>query len=135
MKEGKIYQVEGFTTDENGVERGLIVVGEVTREKKYVVTDFKDTGKKATMESVKKWERTLRYSYAICHTTDLENFDVEEGKRIALRRLRKHPLGELKTTRSSCLGKAQVDSILFGEWQYISGHMDEFIRKLNARGE
>ena len=69
--------------------------------------------------------RNLRYSFAICHSDD--QFDEEVGKKLALKRAKKSPMGELETKYITTLCPDQINLILFAELKHIVHNIDKYI--------
>lgn len=129
----KIYSMYGTATDSNGQNHVVTIVGEYTNKKELefnesevdvVVNDNKTTTGLLTVPR-KQMVRTLRYAYSICNPED--EFNEQEGIRIATKRIKNNPLGELKTKYVTSLCKDQIEIILFGELKYIMDNIDKFI--------
>ena len=71
--------------------------------------------------------RMVTVGISICNPED--KFDEQEGIKIATRRVKNNPLGELKTPFITCLCKDQVEHILKGELNYIITNIDKFIER------
>ena len=134
----KIYHMHGKTTDQNGLEHVVTMVGESTQEteEKNVATpisvinenDRKDEA--ILIEKEKQKIRKLRYDYSICHPQDVPNFNEELGVTIAKRRIKSRPLGELTTKFRTSLCPDQIELILFGELKHVMDNIDKFIGNL-----
>lgn len=128
----KIYSMYGTAVDKNGQNHVVTIVGEYTnkKENKYIGEELEveHYGKNTTgfaFIPTKQMVRTLRYAYAICNPED--KFDEQEGIRIATKRIKTNPLGELQTKYVTSLCKDQIELILFGELKYIMENIDKFI--------
>ena len=58
-------------------------------------------------------------------------YDENVGIEIAKRRIKTHPLGQLKTEMITSLCTDQVKFILFGELKYVMDNIDKFINENN----
>lgn len=131
----KIYSMYGTAVDKNGQSHVVTVVGEYTT-KKEVELKTSDVNVEVTEDKFvqgimtlprKQMIRTLRYAYAICNPED--EFNEQEGVRLATKRIKNNPLGELTTKYVTSLCKDQIELILFGELKYIIENIDKFINK------
>lgn len=131
----KIYSIYGTAVDKDGQSHVVTVVGEYTT-KKEVELKTSDVNVEVTEDKFvqgvitlprKQMTRTLRYAYSICNPED--EFNAQEGVRLATKRIKKNPLGELTTKYVTSLCKDQIEIILFGELKYIMKNIDKFIKK------
>ena len=131
----KIYSMYGTAVDKNGQSHVVTVVGEYTT-KKEVELKTSDVNVEVTEDKFvqgiitlprKQMVRTLRYAYSICNPED--EFNEQEGVRLATKRIKNNPLGELTTKYVTSLCKDQIELILFGELKYIIENIDKFINK------
>ncbi len=131
----KIYSMYGTAVDKNGQSHVVTVVGEYTT-KKEVELKTSDVNVEVTEDKFvqgiitlprKQMIRTLRYAYSICNPED--EFNEQEGVRLATKRIKNNPLGELTTKYVTSLCKDQIELILFGELKYIIENIDKFINK------
>lgn len=131
----KIFSMHDTAVDKEGVQHEVTIVGVYTN-----VNEHESKTKEVNIElengefvkgfltiPKKQRMRTLRYAYAICNPED--KFDEQEGIKIATRRVKNNPLGELKTPFITCLCKDQVEHILKGELNYIITNIDKFIER------
>ena len=131
----KIFSMHDTALDKEGVQHEVTIVGVYTNKNEHeckgkevnieledgkIVQGFLTIPKKQRM-------RTLRYAYAICNPED--KFDEQEGIKIATKRTKTNPLGELKTHFITSLCKDQIEHILQGELKYIINNIDKFIEK------
>ncbi len=132
----KEYFVEGEVKDSNGDLRHIVLLGVLTQEK---IIDIKEkivevpVNEKKSVNGVltfprKQTIRKLTYSFSICHPED--KYDVNQGLKIARRRIETNPMGELETMYVTTLCDDQVKHILNGELQYIINNIDKFINKV-----
>lgn len=130
----KFYTMHGTAIDKNGEEHIVTMVGEYLQTKETeIVTElannvlvgmeFKDDA--ILSVPVTKKVRILTYAFSICHPQDI--YDEEIGVEIAKRRIKDHPLGQLKTEMITTLCPDQVKFILFGELKYVMDNIDKFI--------
>jgi hypothetical protein len=132
MKE-KVYSMHETAVDKDGLKHEVMIVGVYSQKKVkenveknaliQVSTDKYVDGK--ICFSKPKIKRNLRYAYAICHADD--KFNEEVGKKIALRRVKNSPMGELETKYVTTLCKDQIKLILQGELQHIINNIDKYI--------
>ena len=138
----KFFSMHGTAVDKNGEEHIVTMVGEYLQTKEVeVVTEtannvmktfnvnniinFKDDA--ILSVPVTKKVRILTYAFSICHSDDI--FDEQIGIDIAKRRIKTHPLGQLKTEMITSLCTDQVKFILFGELKYVMDNIDKFINE------
>lgn len=134
MKE-KFYTFNGKSKDKNGIEHIVTIVGKFTQEKvdEFVTKEINVEDEKKDNKYVKglitypvrKKKRTLTYAVSICHPDD--EFNEDEGIRIAKKRIEEKPLGQLQTTLVTTLCEDQINFILFGELNYVINNIDKFI--------
>lgn len=129
----KTFSMWAEATDENGAKHIVTMVGEFTQKKvekpsvdEIIMDETHKKGVLITTNKVK--ERTLKYAFSICHPDD--TFNEEMGKRIALRRLKKDPLGVLKSENITCLCEDQCKLIVFGELQHVVKNIDHYLVKM-----
>lgn len=131
----KIYTMKGEAVDRNGVKHIVTMVGEYVQENEYdIAEDIVDVVDEFDEHKVvqgvltyptKKRKRTLTYSFSICHPDDEYNEDI--GVKIAMRRIKRNPLGRLETNLITTLCKDQINLILFGELNYVIDNIDKYI--------
>ena len=129
----KIYSMYATAIDSLGKKHVVTIVGELSQKMdSELVSEEIEVPVKNRIEKgvisypVRQKTRTFRYAYSICHPED--KFNKELGIEIAKKRLAR-PLGELKSTYTSCLTKDQVEFILLEELTYIKEHIDRFIER------
>lgn len=131
----KVFSLHDTAVDKEGVQHEVTIVGVYTnknetetrgQEVNLELEDGKIVTAFLTMPK-KQRVRTLRYAFSICNPED--EFNEQEGIKIAERRTKTNPLGELKTTFITSLCKDQVEHILRGELNYIIDNIDKFIEK------
>jgi hypothetical protein len=133
MKE-KIYSVTVDAMDKNGKMHTVVMVGVYTQFKteeivKKTLQVPVDENKcvDGTLSYFKpKMKRRLRYAFSICHPND--KFNEEYGKKLAIKRAKTKPLGELETSLITTLCKDQINLILLGEAHYIAKNIEKFIK-------
>jgi hypothetical protein len=140
----KFYTMHGTAIDKNGEEHIVTMVGEYLQTKETEVIselandvlkangcdfglEFKDNA--ILSVPMTKKVRILTYAFSICHPDDI--FDENIGIEIAKRRIKEHPLGQLKTEMITTLCTDQVKFILFGELKYVMDNIDKFINENN----
>ncbi|MBR6516943.1 MAG: hypothetical protein IKT40_08935 [Bacilli bacterium] len=131
----KIYSMYGTAVDKDGQSHIVTVVGEYTNKKEVECNSKEveiEVGEDKTVSGYltvprKQMVRTLTYAYSICCPED--KFDEAEGIRLATKRLKTNPLGELKSKYVTSLCKDQIEIILFGELKYITQNIEKFITK------
>lgn len=134
MKE-KVYSLHESAIDKNGKQHEVMVVGvckqikEWNRVYKKVQVPVNENKNIDGELSFLKPSiiRNLRYSFAICHSDD--KFDEEVGKKLALKRAKKSPMGELETKYITTLCPDQINLILFAELKHIVHNIDKYIGK------
>ena len=135
MKEGKHKRKEYFqevtAKDKNGIEHKVIVCGiwqQFKESFEHVSKLGLHDGYVANVTVIKKSLcKSFTLGYAICNPTDEYNF--EEGKKIALRRAKKYPIGRLGTLDFTMLNEDQCNLLVLGEAMHISKKIDAFIEK------
>lgn len=132
MKE-KIYSLYSSAIDKKGLKHEIVMVGiynqvksdeVVTRKVLVPVKENKNITGTLTF-SKPEIKRNLKYAFAICHPTDV--FNKEQGKKLAIKRARKNPMGEMETKLITTLCKDQIKHILKGEMNYVVKNIDKFI--------
>lgn len=134
----KFYHMHGKTTDQNGQEHIVTIVGEYTQYTDHDVevksinvhTDYNRVEDSILIQNKNQKMRKLRYAYSICHPHDVPTFNEEVGVAIAKRRIKDNPLGELTTTFRTTLCEDQIQLILFGELKHVMDNVDKFIDRL-----
>lgn len=128
----KVYKMFGKAIDSNGLEHIVTIVGEFTKSKDetLVSKECQVNGIDGCVAFIplKNTIRTLRYAISICHTDDLSNYDENLGVKLAKKRLKTRPLGELTTKFKTSLCDDQIKLILFGELKHVMDNIDKFIR-------
>lgn len=127
----KYFHFNKAFNDNNGRMRMVTIVGKVEKIKDNKL-DITETNPNATTTiftyvDKKQFLRKLTYAYAICHPDDFDNFNEEVGVRIATRRIKTNPLGEMWSHKITTLTKQQVEVILKGELDFIGENIDKFI--------
>jgi hypothetical protein len=134
MKE-KIYSMHETAVDKDGLKHEVMIVG-ICKQQKEWVRVFKNVqvpvGENKNVEGQLSFlkpitKRNLKYSYAICHADD--TFDEEIGKKIAIKRAKTSPMGELETKYITTLCPDQINLILRGELKHIIDNIDKYIIK------
>lgn len=132
----KLKKYVAQAVDGNGCEHMITIVGEVTEGKEQISVvepcEYRDNHGRVkdamVMYDSKHFYRRLKYSYAICHSADMDHCSEDIGYEIALKRIKKNKLmGEMSTTLCTTLCEDQVSLILLTELLYIQEHIDEFI--------
>lgn len=134
MKE-KIYSMHETAVDKDGLKHEVMIVGVCTQRKelKRVYRDVQvPVNENKCVDGQLSFfkpstKRELKYAYSICHSDD--NFNEEVGKKLALKRTKTSPMGELETKYITTLCPDQINLILYGELKYIINNIDKFIKK------
>lgn len=123
----KIYTAYGTATDKNGVDHVVTVVGELTKERKSIfeVTQVSHNQELTTHRRIT--ERKLTFGHSICNPED--EFNEEEGIRVAKRRVRKNPNGSLYSTDTTMLTEDACNMYVIHKLMYIIQHIDKFIER------
>lgn len=127
----KIFSMWAEAFDVNGGKHIVTIVGEFTQKNVPTTEVHRDTNGNVvatTLVESKKKERSLMYACSICHPDD--TFNEEVGKHVALRRVRKNPMGGMTTDMITTLCEDQCKLILFGELQHVVNNIDHYIEKL-----
>lgn len=130
----KIFSMYADAIDKNGEKHIVTVVGKYVKKNEFISVAEQKTinGKDGLfVREEKKRVRKLILAYSICHPTD--TFNEEEGIRVALRRMREHPIGTLTTEDKTMLCKDMCNILVFNELKHIINHIDNYI--VNKEGE
>jgi len=134
MKE-KVYHVVHTTTEMDGQERKIVVVGifkqkkESELNKKYVAIKFANGKEDSDAEltfTTKKVVRTFTIGYSICHPSDVAEFNEEVGLSIALSRAKRYPIGTITSTDVTMLNEDACMALLENEAKHIATHLDKY---------
>lgn len=134
MKE-KHYFTQAVGTDSNGVEHKIVVCGvwnqlkEKVEVSNDVVLEFGVRGKILHPKTILC--KSFSMGYAICSPED--EFSLEEGKKIALSRAKKKPIGKLGTLDFSMLNEDQCQALIFAEALHITKNIDSYIVKRKSK--
>lgn len=134
MKE-KIYSMHETAVDKDGLKHEVTIVGVCKQQKEYemvfknVQVPVKENKNVVGQLSFLKpsMKRNLKYGFSICHSDD--TFDEEIGKKLALKRAKTTPMGEMETKLITTLCKDQIKTILRGELTYIINNIDKYVKK------
>ena len=134
MKE-KIYSIHETATDKDGLKHEVTIVGVCTQQKelnKVHKTVQIPVNENKSVDGVLSFlrpitKRNLKYGFSICHSED--TFNEEIGKKLALKRAKTSPMGELETKYITTLCKDQINLILYGELKHIINNIDKYIKK------
>ena len=134
MKE-KIYSMHETATDKDGLKHEVTIVGVCTQQKEWNKVDKTvqiPVNENKSVDGVLSFlrpttKRNLKYGFSICHSED--TFNEEVGKKLALKRAKKSPMGELETKYITTLCKDQINLILYGELKHIINNIDKYIKK------
>lgn len=134
MKE-KIYSMHETATDKDGLKHEVTIVGVCTQQKelnKVHKTVQIPVNENKSVDGVLSFlrpitKRNLKYGFSICHSED--TFNEEIGKKLALKRAKTSPMGELETKYITTLCKDQINLILYGELKHIINNIDKYIKK------
>ena len=134
MKE-KIYSMHETAVDKDGLKHEVMIVGICKQTKEWervfknvqvpVGEDKNVEGQLSFLKPTTK--RNLKYAYAICHSDD--TFNEEIGKKIAIKRAKISPMGEMETKYITTLCPDQINLILYGELRHIVNNIDKYIVK------
>ena len=126
----KIFSMYADAIDKNGEKHIVTVVGKYVKKNEFISVAEQKTinGKDGLfVREEKKRVRKLILAYSICHPTD--TFNEAEGIRVALRRMREHPIGTLTTEDKTMLCKDMCNILVFNELKHIINHIDDYIVK------
>lgn len=134
MKE-KIYSMHETAIDKDGLKHEVTIVGIYKQQKEWnrvyknvqvPVNENKSVDGQLSFLKPST-TRILTYGYSICHNEDV--FDEEIGKKIATKRARISPMGELQTKYVTTLCQDQINLILYGELKHIIHNIDKYVKK------
>ena len=114
--------------DKKGEKHIVTVVGKYVKKNEFTsVAEQKTVNGKDGLfvREEKKRVRQLVLAYSICHPTD--TFNEAEGIRVALRRMKKHPIGTLTTKDKTMLCKDMCNILVFNELKHIINNIDNYI--------
>ena len=130
-KKEKHYFTQAVGIDKNGLEHTVVVCGVWYQHRETAnFTDevvLKD-GLKGKLTYAKKVNcKSFQMGYAICAPDD--KFSKEEGKKIALSRAKKKPIGVLGTLNFTMLNADQCQALIMAEAMHITKNIDSYILK------
>ena len=133
MKE-KVYSLNGSAVDSEGRLHRITIAGLYTQETEFeprqkivqVPIDENKSVDGCLLFSRKQVKRKLRYGYAICHEDDV--FNEEIGVKLALKRAKTSPMGELETKYVTTLCQDQIKHILQGELKHLIDNVDKYMK-------
>ena len=129
----KHYFTQAVGTDSNGVEHKVVICGvwnqlkEKVEVSNDVVLEHGVKGKVVHPKTILC--KSFSLGYAICSPED--EFSLDEGKKIALGRAKKTPIGKLGTLDFSMLNEDQCQALVFAEAMHITNNIDHYIKKKN----
>lgn len=134
MGKNKTYIKSLKMSCSDGIERVITVVGvyKQGREKMQVVENVQVEKREGCFVdgqiTYPKTITTRKFTlgYAICNATD--EFDEEEGKRIALRRIKTNPIGSLNSLNFSMLNSEMCWLLVLNEIKHIADHIEKYLK-------
>ena len=127
------YFTKATATDKDGVEHEIVIAGVWLQHKEQI-----DVIQKVSLEYGKNGNltfqtnltcKTLSLGYAICSAED--EFDYEIGKKIALRRAKKSPIGKVATVDFTMLNNDQCNALVMVEAMHIASNIDKYLPQKN----